>query len=248
MQQYVKRIKPCQPKIRKWVDGLLNAFLPWRCVVCSLESEDSGICRHCKAALPWNSRACNGCGLPLPGDDDLRCGACLARPPVIDSVVSPLLFKFPVNHLIHKFKFHGDVAAGRVLAELLIGQISNGETVEMPDLLVPVPMHRWRMLKRGMNPAFELAHHLQKTLKIPLAVHDLRRTRHTPAQSGLDAVHRKKNLKGAFCWSGKKLDGLKIVLVDDVITTGTTISECSRVLIRAGAENVSAWALARAVR
>lgn len=247
MQQYVKHTKPCQPKLSKWVDGVLNAFLPWRCVVCFLESEDSGICRHCKAALPWNRHACEGCGLPLPDEENPHCGACLIRLPVYQSVVSPLIFRFPVNHLVHKFKFQGDLASGRVLAELLAGQIID-DGVQIPDLLVPVPMHRWRLLRRGLNPAFELARHIGSTFKIPLAIHDLRRTRNTPAQSGLDAEHRRKNLKGAFRWRGDQLNGKHVALVDDVITTGTTISECSRVLLQTGAASVTAWAPARAIK
>lgn len=237
----------CQPKLRKSVDGCLDAMLPWRCVVCSLESEGSAICRFCRRSLPWNSHACQGCGLPLPKGNDPRCGACLAKPEIYDAVVSPLLFDFPVNRLVHRFKFQSDFACGRVLADILAGHIQS-RRIGHPDLLMPVPMNRWRLLRRGMNPAYELANRLARVLGLPLAIHDLRRKRNTPAQSGLTASHRRKNLRGAFAWLGASLNGRHIALVDDVITTGSTVTECTRVLRRSGAGKVSAWSCARAVK
>ncbi len=225
-------------------------MLPWHCVVCSLGCEKPGICEPCKAGLPWNSNACNSCGLPLAEEGDPQCGACLVRPPVYDSVVCPLLFQFPVNRLVHRFKFKRDLAAGSVLGCMVIEKLllaNSPETEPAPDLLVPVPMHRFRLISRGLNPAWELARQLGKALNIPVAVHDLQRIRHTPAQSGLDGASRRKNLKGAFRWRGSGLSGNHIALVDDVMTTGTTVAECTRVLRRGGAGKVTVWTIARAV-
>jgi len=228
------------------VDRLLDAILPWRCVVCSLSCSRPGICASCKSTMPWNSPACIQCGLPLANEHDQRCGACLGCSPACDFVVSPLLFEFPVNRLVHRFKFKRDLASGSVLACLMLEKLRLADSGS-PDLVIPVPMHRWRLMCRGLNPAFVLARQLGRSLHIPVAVHDLQRHRHTRTQTGLDAARRRRNLKGAFRWSGRTLKNRSVVLVDDVMTTGSTITECSRVLRRAGARRVSAWTIARAV-
>lgn len=244
--KYVERLNSCQPYFESLVDRLVDAFLPWRCLVCGLECEGSGICASCKEELPWNSPTCERCALPLPHEDDPVCGACIARPPVFDAVVSPLLFEFPVNRLVHRFKFSRDLAAGAALGDILCAELEKRDR-PIADLVVPVPMHRLRLISRGLNPAYELARQLGKQLGLPVAVYELQRRRHTPAQSGLDAANRRKNLKGAFCWRGRDIRGLNIALVDDVMTTCSTVTECARVLKRAGAQRVSAWILARAV-
>jgi ComF family protein len=233
--------------MQKTVNSVLDLLFPWHCVVCGLSCESRGICNPCMSRLPWNSHACEACGLPLAHIADQFCGACLKTPPVWDTVFCPLQFKFPVDRLIQRFKYHRDLAAGAVLGRMLIEKLQAAQ-ISHPDLLIPVPMHRFRLIHRGYNQSFELARQAGKRLGVQLAVHDLRRHRHTPAQSGLDAISRRKNLKGAFRWHGGDLTGKKVVLVDDVITTGSTIAECSRVLKRANVQSVAIWALARAIR
>jgi ComF family protein len=147
---------------------------------------------------------------------------------------------------MHKFKYQRNVAVGKVLANLLTDRLIESE-IGMPDCLVPVPMHRYRLIARGMNPSYELARDIGKGADIPVAVHDLQRRRHTAAQSGLDAKRRRKNLAGAFTWRGTNLRGVNVALVDDVMTTGSTLTECTRVLKQAGAKKVQAWVVARAV-
>jgi ComF family protein len=251
VKQYVERLRPCQPDLRRLVDRVLDAALPWRCVACGLECEAPGICGTCKAALPWNLLACTRCALPLPANGDSVCGACLARPSRLEYVFCPLLFRFPVNRLMHRFKFQRDRAAGSVLGHLLAGLPAvHGRTAApdfRPDLLIPVPMHRLRLATRGLNPAWELARQVGATNGLAVATYMLRRSRHTPAQSGLDATSRRRNLKGAFRWRGESLRGREVALVDDVMTTGSTLFECARVLKSAGARRVSALVVARAV-
>jgi len=245
--KYVERLKSCQPVARFLVDSLVNGLLPWRCLVCGLASDARGICTPCSWELPWNDPACVRCALPMAAAGDPVCGACISRPPVFASALAPLLFRFPVNRLMHRFKFSRDLAAGAALGEVLCAELGKREGPEA-DLVMPVPMHRLRLMARGLNPAYELARQVSRGARLPLATHELQRTRHTPAQSGLDAASRRKNLHGAFRWRGRDLAGMRVALVDDVMTTGSTAAECARVLMRAGARSVSAWAVARAPR
>ena len=119
--------------------------------------------------------------------------------------------------------------------------------VTYPDVLVPVPLHNHRLVKRGFNQASELASHVSHSLGIGLLTSALRRHRNTRAQSGLTRKQRKKNVRGAFYWHGQSKPAQHIALVDDVMTTGTTVTECARVLKKAGAKRVDVWVAARAV-
>jgi ComF family protein len=161
--------------------------------------------------------------------------------------VSPLIYEFPVRQLVQQFKFRRNLAAGRALSELFTGHLSNTST-EFPNGLVPVPLHGTRLFSRGFNQAFEIARHLHGKFQIPLVDYNLRRTRRTRAQAGLEADERRKNLQGAFSWHGDELSGRHIALVDDVMTTGATVKACARVLKKAGARRVDIWVLARAVK
>lgn len=114
-------------------------------------------------------------------------------------------------------------------------------------MLVPVPLHRFRLIKRGFNQAYELARYIGATLGIEVKMESLRRNRHTSAQSGLSRKQRRKNVRGAFYWKSYQRPAPHIALVDDVMTTGTTAMECTSVLKKAGAKRVDVWVAARAV-
>ncbi len=115
-------------------------------------------------------------------------------------------------------------------------------------MLVPVPLHRFRLIKRGFNQACELGMFIGSHLGIEVQMGSLRRNRHTRAQSGLSRKQRNKNVRGAFYWKSLQRPPPHIALVDDVMTTGTTVMECARVLKKAGAKRVDVWVAARAVR
>ena len=114
-------------------------------------------------------------------------------------------------------------------------------------MLIPVPLHGLRMISRGFNQAYELATYASRVLSVDLQADAIRRKRHTRAQSGLSRKQRRQNLRGAFCWHGPRKPARHVALVDDVMTTGTTVTECARVLKRAGAKRVDVWVAARAV-
>ena len=223
---------------------LLDQILPRHCVLCGLFSGYENLCPPCAAELPHNPSACALCGLPLPAQPDRICGACLKKPPPWDGTVAGLKYQFPVDQLVCRFKYNRNLACGQALGSVLLQAIHN-RSGPLPQAIVPVPLHRSRLFARTFNQAHILAHQLSKPLKIPVQHALLTRTRRTRAQSGLDSSQRRKNVSGAFeC----QRHGLKhVAIVDDVMTTGRTLEECTRSLKRAGAETVTTWVAARAV-
>ena len=157
--------------------------------------------------------------------------------------MAPLQYAYPVDRLLSAFKFHGDLAAGDALCASLPGAVRRAS--ETVDLLLPIPLHRQRLIERGFNQAWEIARQLAHEFGWPARVDGLVRRRHTQAQSGLDARARLYNVRNAFALA-IEVRGLRVALVDDVVTTGATVRECARVLQRAGALRVSVFALARA--
>jgi ComF family protein len=249
--KYEKHTSTCQPvnALRvdsHWWQSALDFLLPPRCVLCGLPSGSICICAPCKTDLPWLGPHCNQCGLPLGSPKDDICGACIQKPPPFTRTICPLQYQFPVDRLVQGFKFKRQLASGRILSHLLCETvISRGMT--LPDMLIPVPLHNFRLIKRGFNQAYELSSYAGKILDVPILSTALRRHRNTQAQSGLSRKQRRKNVRGAFYWQPPGIAANHIALVDDVMTTATTVSECARVLKNAGAKRVDIWVAARAI-
>jgi ComF family protein len=172
----------------------------------------------------------------------MLCGQCLAHPPAWDEAVAGLLYDYPVDHLVQQFKFRRSLVCGQMLADELVLQVRR-TGAWLPQVLVPVPLHFARQFRRGFNQAEFLASQVGRQLGIPVCRSALQRTRNTPAQSGLDRKARGNNLKGAF--SARNMNGLELALVDDVLTTGTTLGECIATMKVAGATRISVWVAAR---
>lgn len=236
------------------VDGiwplLQRALLPPHCLLCGQDADAArDLCRACERDIALNRVACPRCAVPLSAPAPL-CGECLQRAPPFAAAFAPFVYGHPLDLLVTKLKFGHSLAAGRVLAELWLDAIA-AAAPPRPDLLVPVPLHAARLRERGYNQALELARPLANALRAPLADRLLSRPKATAAQANLDAKTRRKNLRGAFVVDLAAIGGrdpatTRIALVDDVMTTGTTLRECARVLRRAGFTRVDAWALARA--
>ena len=198
------------------------------------------LCAPCLHALPLLGPACTRCALPLPSAG--TCGRCLRRPPPLDSVHACLRYATPVDQLLPRFKFHQDLAAGHLLAQLM----RLHHPVLSPDTcLVPVPLHPKRLRQRGYDQALELARPLSRQLKLGLDSGLLRRIRDTQAQSDLEANARRRNLRHAFQASPRHTPPRHVVLLDDVMTTGATLHAAARALRRVGVERVDAWVCAR---
>lgn len=228
--------------------GISFRILPGSCILCGAGSNrDADFCVDCEHSLPQNPKCCSRCALPLATSEKL-CGRCLKSPPEFDSVHAFYRYEWPLDGLLTRFKFSGDLAAGRSLAELvttdLATAIASG-VVAKPDLLMPVPLHIDRLRERGFNQALELARPWSECFYIPLHAEGLCRARATAAQSNLDALARRRNVRGAFVVN-MDVRNRHIAVVDDVVTTAATVRECAKVLKREGAASVQIWAVARA--
>jgi ComF family protein len=235
-------------KARLLVDSarqLQLAVFPPRCLLCGARgSNGRDLCEGCAADLPRNRVCCARCALPLKAAAAL-CGECIKREPPFAATFAPFEYAHPLDLLLVRLKFSRNLAAGRVLAQLALDAF-NENAIAMPQAIVPVPLHLDRLRERGYNQAQELARPLAQKLGVPVR-ELLIRVRATAAQSDLVATERRRNVRGAFEVIANELPA-HVALVDDVMTTGTTVRECARTLRRAGVERVDVWVLARAPR
>lgn len=221
----------------------MNLFrLILRCVFCAQPAGPERICDRCLAVFPWNEVYCVRCGQPAPGAVDTPCGNCQQKPPVFTLARAPLLYEFPVDSAIKKLKFSGQTMYAPALADLMLDCLHR--EFAHCDALVPVPLHRWRHIRRGFNQAREIARPLARATGLPLFDRAIRRHATRP-QAGLNAAERQSNLRDAFV-AGKGFCYRQPLIIDDVITTGTTANHLAHALLEAGAERVDVLAAARA--
>lgn len=223
----------------------LRLLLPPRCLLCGGAGADQrDLCAGCAGDLEPNTPCCPRCALPLPSPAP-SCGDCLKRGPSFAAAWVPFRYGHPLDLLEGRFKFRGDLAAGRVLVQLMLERARLAAPM-LPDMLIPVPLHRTRLRERGYNQALELAQPLARALGIPLRHDVIERTAATPPQTGLDAKARRRNLRGAFTVATAMQWPSHVALLDDVMTTGATLREAAKTLQQAGVARVDVWALARA--
>lgn len=244
--------------LRQELAGLLQIFLPPVCPLCgktlpssSLHRQsDRSFCSDCRTGMtPVTSPCCPRCALPYPtlaGSDHL-CEECLRRPPPFLWSAAAGIYTGELRHAIHRFKFEGALHLDRALADLLLVALQPRLEVFAPTLLVPVPLHPARLRQRSFNQALLLARHLGRRCDIAVAPRLLRRVRATPPQQGLSAEERRCNLRQAFLLS-RPLAGERVLLIDDVMTTGATARACAQVLVEGGASAVAVAVLGRAQR
>lgn len=228
------------------VDGPLarlgRSLWPARCLLCNAGgAAGHDLCVACAASLPWARLACPRCALPL-SSTARACGACLRKAPLLDAAHAAFAYRPPLDRLLPRLKFHGDLAAGRLLAGAMAVAFAD---VARPQALLPVPLARARLRQRGYDQALELARPLARSLGLALLPDGLLRVRDTQAQSRLDAVGRRRNVRGAFAVNRLVALPPHVALVDDVMTTGATLQAAALALRRAGVLRVDAWVCAR---
>lgn len=172
-----------------------------------------------------------------------ECGDCLSQPPALTHTRAVFVYGFPLDRLVPRFKFHRDLAAGRLMADLMVETLASAPR---PDAIVPVPLHTHRLRQRGYDQALELARPLAAALALPLRSDLLLRVRATAPQSELDAGQRRRNVAKAFIVAPHAPLPDHVALVDDVMTTGATLHAAARSLLGAGVRRVDAWVCARA--
>ncbi len=240
--------------IQRQAQALWFGLFPPCCQLCGQPADQRmDICSGCRTDLTRLTTCCARCAEPL-ADSSSLCGRCQQKRPFFDSVFAPFIYTPPLTRLITAFKYRRQTSAGHSLGMLLTEAVINEyhkDQLELPDCLVPIPLHPWRQLRRGFNQSSVLARDIARgfksnTIDLPVDQHLLQRTRRTQPQSGLSLVERRKNLKNAFQINGKPPQ--RVALVDDVMTSGSTANECARALKQAGCEVVQVWVVARAER
>lgn len=224
---------------------LRQLIIPPVCLLCHapLGVEDQ-LCAGCHAELPWLQHACPSCALARL--DDSRCPACAQRPPPQDRALAAFHFKDPVRHAVLALKYGAGFTQARWLGRALATRAARAAAHDrLPDLLLPVPLHPQRLRHRGYNQALELARIVGQKLDIEVDAHHLRRTRATADQIGQSRAARRRNLRGAFAAS-PELKGRHVAIVDDVMTTGSTLAEIAHCCRETGAASIETWAIARA--
>jgi ComF family protein len=240
--------------LKEILTGIADLIFPPCCITCDDLLERHGAIPFCPSCLDRirfiRSPLCPRCGVPFPvteGEDRL-CGDCLTEKKPYAVARSVGRYEETLLTAIHRFKYRGRAAIGVILGGIMADFAGMIWDMKVFERIVPVPLHRKRLRERGFNQAVILARELAKRFDIPLDFMSLRREVFTPPQVGLGREERSANIHGAFsARHPERIAGWRILLVDDVYTTGSTLAECSRILIRAKAESVAVLTLARAV-
>lgn len=225
---------------KPYLDVLTDLFYPQRCVGCSRRANDV-LCRGCSDSLPYIGRPfCGRCGAPA-AFEVYGCSECRNRDFWFDGARAPLRYEGVGEELVHALKYRGYLpVVEKVMAPLMSGLLDGSRF----DAVVPVPLHRARLAKRGFNQAELMARRVAERINAPL-LDKLKAVRRTRDQVELSAGERRTNVAGAYAARGPIVG--KVLLVDDVFTTGSTVSECAGVLRKAGAGEVHALTLCRTV-
>lgn len=240
-------------KLREFTQHAVNFLLPYRCVLCNnAASNQFNLCSMCLSIMPWLEHCCVICANPFKSFGLLQkelnptqiCGQCLKQNPLFQKTTCLFLYEKPASVLVTQLKFQHHLLLANSLGKLLEKKLKALYQNQLPNLLMPVPLHPKRLRQRGFNQALEIARPLSRLCKIPLDKKSLIRVRSTLAQSEIKAKQRSRNVKNAFeCRTD--LQNSHILLIDDVITTGHTVHECCKALIKAGAGKVDVCAVAR---
>ena len=247
-------------------------LLPQQCLLCTAPAGARLLCGACHRELPWlTSARCPQCALPTP--HGAVCGECLREPPHFDGVAAAFVYTWPLAALIQHYKYAGNLALARLLAQAVgeslqtrvdpavggapeanpgpatgaMQSYARDQPGRRADVIIPLPLSPQRLRSRGFNQALEIARLLGKSTGVPVAAHACRRVRDTTPQAALPWKERARNIRGAFVCDAD-LTGLRVAIVDDVMTTGATLNEIARNVRKAGAAQVYGWVAARTLK
>jgi ComF family protein len=236
------------PRLKSVAGFVLDFALPPRCAGCGVVVEQvHSFCSDCWTKVEFlGPGGCSCCGLPLEATDADQCGVCLAKPPRIARTRAAVAYGDLARGLAIRLKYGRKVALARTMARYMAPLI---DTQGSDALLVPVPLHRSRIWSRGFNQSAIVARELSRLTGLPTITGALTRTKRTPPLKGMSPLQRRRAVAGAFnVPASEAVHGRTVVLVDDVLTTGSTANACARALKRAGAARVELVSWARVVR
>jgi ComF family protein len=238
-------------RVRSTIDGALRAVLdfalPPRCAGCgAIVAEVHSFCGDCWSQVEFlGESGCTRCGMPLEATDAELCGVCIAKPPRIARTRSAVAYDELSRSIAIRLKYGRKVALARTMARFMAPLVR-------PDhdpVLVAVPLHRGRLWQRGFNQSVLVANEIARATGLRSEARLLRRTRSTPALKGMSIAQRRKTVAGAFSVDpAADLQGRTVVLVDDVLTTGSTANACAKVLKKAGAARIELVSWARVIK
>jgi len=217
------------------------------CVLCGEKCDDSNqafICERCLSDLPVITAPCQICCATLSIKDVYKvCGSCLGTKPFYQKSIIPLEYVFPTTKLIKQLKYNEKLLFSEILSKILLDKVRQ-ENQALPELIIPVPLHPFRLINRGFNQSALIAKPISNELNIPIDQKSCRRIINTLQQTGFNKNQRKKNIRNAFSVSSS-FSAKHVAILDDVVTTGSTVNELAKILQLAGAETIEVWACAR---
>ena len=242
----------------RFLGGLFNRFFalfyPELCQICRAEkapASQSYICNRCRAGIRYvGAPFCDRCGLPFEGEITVsfECANCRDQHLHFRSARAAVELSGPIQDIVHRYKYNYATWFEPFLASLLITHARPILAESRWDYIVPIPLHWLKLRERSFNQSLRLARHLSRATGIPMHHRLLKRIQPTSTQTRLTRAERTENVRRAFSYRGrKKLNGARIVLVDDVLTTGATASACAKLLMQNGASTVDVWTVARGI-
>lgn len=237
---------------RSALAGFADLILPARCVSCGSRVDDhGGVCASCWSALTFIEKPlCIDCGIPfeVAVEGEVRCAGCMAAKPAFAPLRAAIVYDEGSRPIILRFKHSDATHCAPLLAQWMAR--AGAEILADADYLIPVPLHRWRLFRRRYNQSALLATAVSKLTGVPTAPMALRRVRLTQSQGRLNKAERARNVQGAFAlgagWA-EQLAGKNVVLVDDVSTTGATLTACAKALTKAGIATISSLTVAQTI-
>ncbi len=235
-------------RAHKYRRALMRLLLPHFCPLCRAESRNY-LCKSCLQSFRTIQHPCAKCSEPLTlGAGRALCANCLQRPPHFLRIICPFEYELPFSDVLIRFKDRGDYRAIEQSCRALVNLILSHETERgLPEVLVPVPIHWTKRWRRGFNQSEVIAKQLSRELHIPLAS-AFKKVKTTSMQKELNRRKRLSNLSGSFARTSFSLRGKHIALIDDIVTTGTTVNILTELSLQAGAQSVEVWALARTAK